>query len=150
MFKFASKTHDNVDNLLDVHENKITKDARNQLALQNKIDTVQQQLHTYQYNKALRTALYSRQADVIMSTIEELLRRGTLHVALNNQNDRTIVHLLRFASLYINKTPFTDTMIAVIEDVMMIYSTMISKNIFLYREVQKLQKNLAKSLTAIM
>lgn len=65
----TSKTHGNIDNLLNVHENGIAKDARSQLALKEKMDAVQQQLHTYQYNKALRTALYSRQADVIMSTI---------------------------------------------------------------------------------
>ncbi|CAJ03819.1 putative beta propeller protein [Leishmania major strain Friedlin] len=117
--------------------------------LQDKMKEVQFQLRSYQYGKALKTALYSRHPDVLVSTFEELVRRGALHVALNNQNDRTIVRVLRFATHYVEKPQFTDTMLVVFETIFDIYSAYVGKSAFFHREILNAQKKIGASLAVI-
>ena len=117
--------------------------------LRDKMSEVQFQLGSYQYSKALKTALYSRHPDVLVSTFEELVRRGALHVALNNQNDRTVVRVLRFATEYVDKPQFTDTMLIVFETIFEIYSAYVGKSVFLHREVLTAQKKIGASLAVI-
>ncbi|KPI85499.1 putative beta propeller protein [Leptomonas seymouri] len=117
--------------------------------LQDKMGEVQFQLRSYQYSKALKTALYSRHPDVVVSTFEELVRRGALHVALNNQNDRTVVRVLRFATEYLDKPQFTDTMFVVFETVFEIYSAYVGKSEFFHREVLNAQKKIGASLAVM-
>lgn len=118
--------------------------------IQEKLHAVQHQLKNYQYSRAFKTALYSRQHDVILSTVEELLRRGSLHIALSNQNDRTVASALRFATEYVDKPQFTDTMIAVFEEIFAIYSTSVAKSAFLQREILIARKRIGASLAALL
>lgn len=115
----------------------------------DKMRVVQQQLKTFNYGKALKTALFSRQADVIMSTLEELIRRGTLHIALANQNDRSIAQILRFAISHVDVPQFTHTLFAVLEDIFEIYGSSVSSSVFLHREMVIAQKRLGEALETI-
>ncbi|CCW68234.1 unnamed protein product [Phytomonas sp. Hart1] len=133
----------------DVFENVQKKTKDNLGVLQEKMNAVRHQLKTYHYGKAIRTALYARHADVLVSTLEELIRRGALHVALSNQNDRTVARILRFATEYVDKPHFTDTMLDVFEVIFEIYSTMVSKSNFFFREMKIAQKRVAASLATL-
>ncbi|CAD2219100.1 U3 small nucleolar RNA-associated protein 15 [Angomonas deanei] len=126
-------------------ERKLTKDE----ILQKKMGTIQQNLSTFQYGKAMKSALYARNTDVLMSTIEELLRRGTLHVALSNQNDRSIVQIVRFATLHVDKPQFTDTMMAVFDVITNIYGPVVSTSSFLHRELLIAQRKIAESIAVL-
>lgn len=117
--------------------------------LQQKMHSVEHQLSSFQYGKALKTALYSRHPDVLVSALEELIRRGALHVALSNQNDRTVVRVLRFAAEYVDKPQFTDTMIAVFNDLFDIYGTSVGKSEFLHREMMMAQKKVGAALAVL-
>ncbi|RNF02013.1 putative beta propeller protein [Trypanosoma conorhini] len=103
--------------------------------LSTKMHDVRQQLVSYQYNRALKTALYSRNPDVIASTLEELVRRGALHVALSGQNDRTIVRILRFSVNHLDSPQFCESMMIVLDVIFEIYATCVGKSSFLYREM---------------
>ncbi|CCW63715.1 unnamed protein product [Phytomonas sp. EM1] len=122
------------------------KKTKELVILQEKMNSVRHQLNTYQYGKAIKTALYARHADVLVSTLEELIRRGALHVALSNQNDRTMARILRFATEYVDKPQFIDTMLEVFEVIFEIYSTVVSKSNFFYREMKIARKRIAASL----
>jgi U3 small nucleolar RNA-associated protein 15 len=126
-----------------------TKPKSKERVLQEKMNEVQFQLRSYQYSKALKTALYSRHPDVLVSTFEELVRRGALHVALNNQNDRTVVRVLRFATEYVDKPQFTDTMLVVFETIFEIYSAYVGKSVFFHREMLNAQKKIGASLAVM-
>ncbi|KAG5478786.1 hypothetical protein CUR178_05364 [Leishmania enriettii] len=117
--------------------------------LQDKMKEVQFQLGRYQYGKAMKTALYSRHPDVLVSTFEELVRRGAVHVALNNQNDRTVVRILRFATQYVEKPQFTDTMLVVFETIFDIYSACVGKSAFFHREILNAQKKIGTYLAVM-
>lgn len=126
-----------------------SKPKSKERVLQDKLSEVQFQLRSYQYSKGLKTALYSRHPDVLVSTFEELVRRGALHVALNNQNDRTVVRVLRFATEYVDKPQFTDTMLVVFETIFEIYSASVGKSVFFHREMLKAQKRVGASLAVM-
>ncbi|CBH13214.1 hypothetical protein, conserved [Trypanosoma brucei gambiense DAL972] len=111
-----------------------------------KVNDVRRQLVSYQYNRALKTALYSRHADVVVSTLEELLRRGALHVALSGQNDRTIARILRFALGFIDTPQFSESMMVVLDTIFDIYGTCVGKSIFLHRELMKAHRRLGSVL----
>lgn len=117
--------------------------------LRDKMAEVQFQLGSYQYGKALKTALYSRHPDVLVSTFEELVRRGAVHVALNNQNDRTVVRVLRFATEYVDKPQFTDTMLVVFETIFEIYGAHVGRSVFFHREMLNAQKKIGASLAVM-
>lgn len=118
-------------------------------ALAGKMQAVQYQLSKYQYGKALKTALYSRFPEVVVSTLEELIRRGTLHVALSNQNDRTVVWILRFATDYVDKPQFTNAMLDVFEVILDIYGTSVGQSSFLHREMLTAQKRIGATLAVL-
>ncbi|CAJ1008610.1 putative WD domain, G-beta repeat/UTP15 C terminal [Leishmania naiffi] len=117
--------------------------------MRDKMKEVQFLLERYQYGKALKTALYSRHPDVLVSMFEELVRRGALHIALNNQNDRTVVRVLRFATHYVEMPQFTDTMFAVFETIFDIYSAYVGKSVFFHREILSAQKKIGASLAVM-
>eukprot|EP00796_Vickermania_ingenoplastis_P006484 gene6484-4669_t len=126
-----------------------TAAERSNEALESQMRIVQQQLRTYTYKKALMSALYSKKADVIMSTVEELLRRGTLHIALANQNDRSIAQVLRFAVGHIDVPQFSNTLFAVLEDIFEIYGCSAGTSTFLHRELLIARKRLGLALETI-
>nr|CCC91982.1 conserved hypothetical protein [Trypanosoma congolense IL3000] len=110
------------------------------------LDEVRRQLLSYQYNRALRNALYSRNADVVASTLEELLRRGALHVALSGQNDRTIARVVRYALDFIDIPQFCESMIVVLDTIFDIYGSYVGKSTFLHRELMKAHHRLGAVL----
>ncbi|KEG11199.1 beta propeller protein [Trypanosoma grayi] len=124
------------------------QDKRNDF-LNAKLHDVQQQLVSYQYNRALKTALYSRNSDVIVSTLEELIRRGALHVALSGQNDRTIVRILRFSVDYIDRPEFYESMMIVLDTIFEIYGTCVGKSTFLHREMIIAHRRLGSVLSTL-
>ncbi|EPY19918.1 U3 small nucleolar RNA-associated protein 15 [Strigomonas culicis] len=117
--------------------------------LEEKMLLIQQRLSTYQYGKALKSALYARQSDVLVSTVEELIRRGALHIALNNQNDRCVVQMLRFATEFVDKPQFINTMIPVFEVIFEIYGSSVGTSTFLHKELVKAQKKISQSLACL-
>lgn len=142
----AEQEDDGVDESLFGGEKKkkSTEDA-----LAEKMHDVQHQLSKFQYGKALKTALYSRFPEVVVSALEELIRRGALHVAMNNQNDRTVVWILRFATDYLDKPQFTDAMLEVFEVIFEIYSTCVGQSAFLHREMLIAQKKISATLATL-
>ncbi|KAG5478592.1 hypothetical protein LSCM1_05994 [Leishmania martiniquensis] len=144
-FKEAEKEEDPAGSSFLEKENPRSKEE----VLQDKMKEVQFHLSRYHYGKALKTALYSRHPDVLVSTFEELVRRGALHVALNNQNDRTVVRVLRFATQYVEKPQFTDTMLVVFETIFDIYSACAGKSAFFHREVLSAQKKIGAYLAVM-
>ncbi|KAH9593388.1 U3 small nucleolar RNA-associated protein 15 [Trypanosoma melophagium] len=117
--------------------------------LAEKMGNVRQQLISYQYNRALKTALYSRNSDVVVSTLEELIRRGTLHVALSSQNDRTVVRILRFAVDHIDCPQFYESMMVVLDTIFEIYGTSVGKSAFLHREMRIVHRRLGAVLATL-
>ncbi|KAG5504319.1 hypothetical protein JKF63_04764 [Porcisia hertigi] len=145
-FKKVDKEEDDVPEELVLDKE---KPYSKEQVLEGKMKEVQFQLKSYQYGKALKTALYSRHPDVLVSTFEELIRRGALHIALNNQNDRTVVRVLRFATQYVEMPQFTDTMHVVFETVLDIYSAAVGKSAFFHREILRVQKRIGASLAVM-
>ncbi|KAG8343790.1 hypothetical protein TRVL_05377 [Trypanosoma vivax] len=115
----------------------------------SKMGEVRRQLVTYKYNRALRIALYARNADIVVSTLEELLRRGALHVALSGQNDRTIACVLRFALDFIDIPQFCDSMMVVLDTIFEIYGTSVGKSTFLHREMMVARRRLGAVLATL-
>lgn len=126
-----------------------TVSSTNHEVLTSKLKVVQQQLKVFNYGQALRSALYSRQPDVVMSSLEELLRRGALHIALSNQNDRTIAQILRFTVSHLDTPQFCSTLFYVLEDIFEIYGSSLGNNLFLHREFLIARKKLGATLETI-
>lgn len=125
------------------------REDRSQEVIASKMRLVQQQLRTFRYQKALKSALYSRKADVIISTVDELIRRGALHIALSNQNDRSIAQILRFAVSHIDILQFSNTLFCVLEDIFEIYGSALRNSVFLHREMLIARKKLGHALETI-
>ncbi|RNF00810.1 putative beta propeller protein [Trypanosoma rangeli] len=117
--------------------------------LTTKMHDVRQQLVSYQYNRALKTALYSRNPDVIVSTLEELVRRGALHVALSGQNDRTVVRILRFSVNHVDSPQFCESMMIVLDVIFEIYATCVGRSSFLHREIMIARRRLGAVLATL-
>ncbi|ESS61691.1 beta propeller protein [Trypanosoma cruzi Dm28c] len=117
--------------------------------LGTKLHDVRQQLVSYQYNRAIKTALYSRSSDVIVSTLEELIRRGALHVAMSGQNDRTIVRILRFLVNHVDSPQFCESMMIVMDVIFEIYATCAGKSNFLHREMMIARRRLGSVLATL-
>lgn len=130
-------------------EEYFVKEKRSNEVLAAKMRVVQHQLKTFNYGKALKSALFSRKSDVIMSTIEELIRRGVLHVALSNQNDRSIAQVIRFAIAHIDIPQFSSTLFSVLEDIFEIYGTSVGNSVFLHRELIIARKRLGQAMETL-
>lgn len=133
----------NTDVVTDSFKNRIDD------VLSSKMKVAQHQLKTFSYGKALKTALFSRKSDVIMSTLEELIRRGALHIALSNQNDRSVAQIIRFAISQVDVPQFTNTAVSVLEDIFEIYGSCVGHSLFLHREVLIARKRLGAALESI-
>jgi U3 small nucleolar RNA-associated protein 15 len=117
--------------------------------LKRKIGTIRQLFVVYQYHKALKSALYSRIPDVIISTLEELQRRGALHVALSGHTDRTIVQLLRFVTERLENPQLTNLLLATLDFVFDIYAEVAGKSAFFHRELLLAHRRLGETLRAL-
>lgn len=124
-------------------------ESKSQEVIASKMRVVQHQLRTFRYQMALKTALYSRKADIIISTLDELIRRGTLHIALSNQNDRSVAQILRFALSHIDIPQFSNTLFSVLEDIFEIYGSTVQHSVFLHREMLIARKRLGHALETI-
>lgn len=137
------------DKALGLEAMKQSATERQEEMIQRKIATVRQLFVVFQYHKALKSALYSKLPDVILSTLEELQRRGALHVAMSGHTDRTIVQLLRFVVERLDVPQFTDLLIAVLDLIFNIYGEAAGRSVFFHRELMIAHKRLGEALRSL-
>jgi len=127
----------------------VSQAERKEELLKEKIAAVRQLFVVFQYHKAMKLALYSRMPEVILSTLEELLRRGALHVALSGHTDRTIVQLLRFAVERLDVPSLTDMLLTVLDLILNIYGEAASSSVFFHRELIIAHKRVGDALKSL-
>lgn len=149
VFKVSPPVLRDSPNEMAVESDNSLAENRSQEVIASKMRVVQHQLRTFRYQMALRTALYSRKPDVIISTIDELIKRGSLHIALSNQNDRTVAQTLRFAVSHVDVPQFSNTLFTVLEDIFEIYGSAVQSSFFLHREMVIARKRLGHALETI-
>ena len=142
-----SGEQEGVSFLLD--QPKLSAGERQAKALANKMELVRRCLVSFKYHRALVTALYSRMDDVVLSTLEELQRRGALHVAMSGHNDRTVAQILRFATKHIDWPQFTDLMLTTLDLIFEIYASAATQSEFFLGELRRAQKRVAEVLTQL-
>ena len=115
----------------------------------DRLTHIRRLLVAYQYHRALRVALFSKQQDVIASTLEELQRRCALHIAVSGQNDRAVVQLLRYAVAHIDSPALHRISATVVDLIFSIYGQAATKSAFFHRELLRAHKRLG-SLVATL
>lgn len=128
---------------------KLSAAERYEEMLKRKVATIRQLLVVYQYHKALKSALYSKLPDVIISTLEELQRRGALHVALSGHTDRTIVQLLRFVTERMENPQLTNLLVATLDLIFDIYAEVAGTSAFFHHELLLAHRRLGETLRAL-
>jgi U3 small nucleolar RNA-associated protein 15 len=128
---------------------KRSKAEKDEDAMKEKIRMVRQQLLNFHYRRALQTALYSRMPDVILSTLEEIHKRGAMHVAVNGHNDRTVVQLLRFVVDRIDIPQLTELLFVVLDVILEIYGPSAASSKFFHRELSRAKQRLGESLSSL-
>ena len=141
----VSKAEDEAARLVG-EAREISAEEKKEELLKKKVGEIRQLLVVYQYHKAIKSALYSRMPDVIVTTLEELQRRGALHVALSGHHDRGIVQLLRFAVERVDIPTLTDLMLTVIDTIIEIYSVAAANSPFFHRELLIAQRRIGEAL----
>ena len=109
--------------------------VRKERAIASWLRRIHALLSRYRYGLALKTALYSKFDDVIVSTLDELQRRCALHVAVSGHNDRTIVQLLRFATAKVCDPALAATCVAALDRVFEIYAPAAAESEYFHREL---------------
>ena len=59
-------------------------------------ETVEQRLKRFEYKQALNAALESRNPEVVLSLLQELVERDGLHIALANRSEDEVVKVVDF------------------------------------------------------
>eukprot|EP00164_Ancoracysta_twista_P014666 GFYU01023986.1.p1 GENE.GFYU01023986.1~~GFYU01023986.1.p1 ORF type:complete len:132 (-),score=8.71 GFYU01023986.1:24-419(-) len=103
----------------------------------------------FRYQKAVKSALLSNHDDVVLSTVQELQRRGCLRTGLANQIDRAIVQLLRFASKMTGVPAHNGLGILLIDLILEIYGPKVSQSPYLHAELLKAHRRIATILGAL-
>ena len=133
--KLPSQTMEIDENCTDPYAEKITK--------------VKKALARYNYGNSLKIALHSNQTSIIVTLIEELMKRGTLTIAINGHNDKTIVKLLRWAYKHADHPELTIMCVTVIDTILQIYSPMASQSAILHEELLKAFKFIGEGLNGL-
>jgi len=69
----------------------------------------------FQYKNALDAALDKKNPHIVLSLIEELIQRGTLHIALEKRNTDELNKLFEFIHYNFHETRFQNTLIPLVE-----------------------------------
>jgi U3 small nucleolar RNA-associated protein 15 len=109
--------------------------VRKERAIASWLRRIHALLARYRYGLALKTALYAKYPDVIVTTLDELQRRCALHVAVSGHNDRTIVQLLRFVSGRVADPKLTNSCLTVMNRVLEIYAPVAAESEHFLREL---------------
>jgi U3 small nucleolar RNA-associated protein 15 len=105
---------------------------------------VHAQLAHHRYQRALRTALFSKIPDVLAATLDELARRCALHVALANHDDRTILQLLKYALEYVDEPEQTESCLLVLDRILEIYAPAAARAPFFHKQLLRAHHRLAE------
>eukprot|EP00744_Colponema_vietnamica_P006230 GILI01009060.1.p1 GENE.GILI01009060.1~~GILI01009060.1.p1 ORF type:complete len:384 (-),score=54.71 GILI01009060.1:67-1218(-) len=124
-----------------------THKERSEISTHKYLLAVRIALSRFRYQRALHTALLSKIDDVIVSTLEELMKRGALRVALANQNDRSIVSMLKFSTRFVSRPAYTNLCLAVIDVVLEIYAGSAANSPYLHRQFLRTQKTIGATLS---
>lgn len=127
----------------------VSKEERAERSFQRYMAAIRTLISNFRYQKALKSALLSNHDDVILSTVEELQRRGCLRTGLANQIDRAVVRLLRFATKMTGIPSHNGLGILLIDLVLEIYGPNISQNPYLHGELLKAHKRVGAILGAL-
>ncbi len=125
------------------HSNQVSavKDSANAIrkekAIASWLRRIQALLARFRYGLALKTALYAKFDDVVITTLDELQRRCALHVAISGHNDRTIVQLLRFAVDHVSDPRLTGTCLTVMNRIFEVYAPAAAESEHFLKELLK-------------
>lgn len=101
-------------------------------------------LRKFQYKKAFDAALENKSPDIIVSILEEFIRRHVLTIPLSGRNEVTLKPILLFLLKYIDHPNYMQTLISVSNVVLDIYAPMIGKSPQIDQIFLKLQKKIKK------
>lgn len=107
------------------------------------------QLANFQYQRALRTALYTQTPEAIWTTVDELQRRCVMRVALSGQHDRTIAQVLRFIVHFIDNPLFSSQCITLLNIVVDIYGPIAPRSEFFHRELMRVYRRLGELVSCL-
>lgn len=120
---------------------------RSEISMHKYLLAVRIALSRFRYQRALKTALLSRMDDVVVSTLEELTRRGALRVAVANQNDRFVVSVLKFVTRFVSRPAFTNLCLSVVDVILEIYAGSATHSQYLHRQLLRTQKSIGGTLS---
>jgi U3 small nucleolar RNA-associated protein 15 len=127
----------------------VSKEERSERTFQRYMTAIRTLIGNFRYQKALKSALLSNHDDVVLSTVQELQRRGCLRTGLSNQIDRAVVQLLRFASKMTGVPAHNGLGILLIDLILEIYGPKVSQSPYLHAELLKAHRRIGTILGAL-
>ena len=100
----------------------------------------EKQLKNFNYQKALDSALRTHNPLVVVTVLEELLRRSGLTIALSDRDETTLEPLLAFTARYVSHPRYAKLILQVVHRMIDLYADVLGKSDAIDELFLKLQK----------
>jgi U3 small nucleolar RNA-associated protein 15 len=90
-----------------------------------KLQTYEQHLKAFEYKAALTSALATKNPEVIVALIEELVERSGLYVAVANRSEEELCQLLEFLIWKVGDYRYSNILVEVARIILNIYAGVI-------------------------
>ncbi len=100
----------------------------------------EKQLKKFNYQKALDSALRTHNPLVVVTVLEELLRRSGLTIALSDRDETTLEPLLSFTARYVSHPRYAKLILQVVHRMMDLYAGVLGKSDAIDELFLKLQR----------